>query len=40
MKDSTKWNEVVHQVNEKMNESDWQWKQKQKTKKPQASICE
>ncbi len=27
MKDSTKWNKVVHQVNERINESNEQWKQ-------------
>ncbi len=33
MKDSTKWNEVIHQVNERTNESDWQWKQDEMKKK-------
>ncbi len=34
-KNSTKWNKVVHRVNEKTNESDWRWKQ-EKTKKKNA----
>ncbi len=33
MKDLTKWNEVVHQVNERTKESDWQWKQEKMRKK-------
>ncbi len=35
---SIKWNEVVHQVNERTDDSEWQWKQKKWKRKTQECI--